>query len=58
MRYLYRCRKCGGNFDAGELHGGVCDECITQSGEREKRNREMAALLLCDTDGQMVLEVQ
>lgn len=58
MRYAYRCRACGGNCDAGELHNGVCDECVTQLAEREKRCREIADMLLCDADGQMVLEVQ
>lgn len=56
--YRYKCRVCGGNCDAGDLRDGVCPDCIAAEEAREERDRRMSALLLCSTDGQMMMEVQ
>ncbi len=58
MGHRYMCRTCGGNCDAGELRDGICPDCIAAEEAREERDRKMSALLLCGTDGQMILEVQ
>lgn len=37
---MYECEKCQGLFDAGELHGGICDEC-REAEEQQEHQREM-----------------
>ena len=30
---MYTCKKCKANVDAGELVGGVCDDCREETGK-------------------------
>lgn len=32
----YECRICHGIFDAGELNGNVCQECLAEQEEKER----------------------
>ncbi len=57
MGYNYRCRECGGNCDAGELHNGVCEDCISEEKARQERDKKRAELLTCQEDGQMMIGV-
>lgn len=56
---MYRCSKCDGHFDAGELHGGVCDDCREEEKQLEIRkewHRKMLAQNIVEqSDGQLVL---
>ena len=46
-------------FDAGELHGGVCDDCIEKEEQQEARKewtRKMLARNIAEqSDGQLVI---
>lgn len=33
---MYKCSKCGGNCDAGELIGGICPDCLEEQEKKEK----------------------
>lgn len=37
---MYECEKCQGLFDAGELHGGICDDC-REAEEQQELQREL-----------------
>lgn len=56
---MYRCSRCGGHFDAGELHSGVCDDCREEEKQLEIRkgwNRKMLQQNIAEqSDGQLVL---
>ena len=56
---MYICRKCEGLFDAGELHGGVCEDCLEaerQQEERQEQDRQMRKQCIMEqADGQMAL---
>ncbi len=56
---MYICDRCGCNCDAGELRGGVCDDCREEERQLEIRkeyDRKMRAMNIVEqTDGQMVL---
>jgi len=56
---MYQCNTCGCYVDAGELHGGVCDDCIIAERQREERKdwtRKMLAKNIVEqADGQLVL---
>ncbi len=39
------CRVCGGNFDNGELVGGVCDECRIEEDRRMARRVLLAEMM-------------
>ena len=54
--YRYKCDKCGGNCDAGELTAGICPECLEE--ERvAKSSQEKAAILIRSPFEQLNLEV-
>ena len=45
---MYQCKICGCYVDAGELDGGVCEDCLEaerQQEERQEQDRQMA--LIC-----------
>lgn len=55
---MYICKKCQGLFDAGELHGGVCDDCREAEEQEEvwrELNRQMRKRCIREqADGQLV----
>lgn len=56
---MYECSICHCCYDPGELHGGVCDDCVEKAMEEERRREEAANMrrrhLSVQHDGQMVL---
>ncbi len=56
---MYQCRTCEGLFDAGELRGGVCVDCIEREQQEEERKewtRQMLKRSIAEQeDGQLVL---
>ena len=55
---MYECEKCQGLFDAGELHGGICDdfrEAEEQQELQRELNRQMRKRCIREQeDGQLV----
>lgn len=58
---MYECSRCGCRCDAGELHGGVCDDCLEEEKQLEIRrewNRKMRVQNITEqSDGQLKLLV-
>lgn len=56
---MYICSKCKGVFDAGELRGGVCEDCLEaerQQEERQEQDRQMRKRCIREQpDGQLAL---
>ena len=56
---MYECSRCGCRCDAGELHGGVCDDCREEEKSLELRkewNRKMRVRNIAEqSDGQLVM---
>ena len=56
---MYECSVCHGLCDPGELHGGVCDDCVEEAMEAERRREEAARMrrkyLSVQHDGQLVM---
>ena len=56
---MYQCNICHCYCDPGELHGGVCDDCVEAAMEEEIRREEAARMrrkyLSVQRDGQLVL---
>lgn len=56
---MYQCDRCGCSCDAGELQGGVCDNCREEEIQTEIRkdwNRKMRAKHITEQeDGQLVM---
>nr|DAI71612.1 MAG TPA: RimK-related lysine biosynthesis protein, Probable-dependent amine/thiol ligase family Amino-group [Caudoviricetes sp.] len=50
---MYTCKKCKANVDAGELVGGVCDDCRE---ETEKQESYFKQVLRIDVSGQFVMD--
>lgn len=50
---MYTCKKCKANVDAGELVGGVCDDCRE---ETEKQENYFKHALRIDVSGQFVMD--
>lgn len=50
---MYTCKKCKANVDAGELIGGVCDDCRE---ETEKQESYFKQVLRIDVSGQFVMD--
>lgn len=50
---MYTCKKCKANVDAGELVGGVCDDCRE---ETEKQESYFKHVLRIDVSGQFVMD--
>lgn len=46
-REMVVCKVCGGNFDNGELVGGVCRECIEE--ERQQRIRSESVVKMMNS---------
>jgi len=46
------CPRCGGNYDHGELKGGICDDCRAEEARRE-READFLAGLSEQADGQV-----
>lgn len=42
---MVKCRICGFNFDNGELRNGMCEDCIDEDLEKEKRQEKLARLI-------------
>lgn len=57
MQDYVTCRRCGGNYDYGELRGGICDDCRAAAEKAEAAGRGKAAERCTkeQADGQMVL---
>lgn len=55
---MYECEKCQGLFDAGELHGGICDDCREAEEQQDLQrelNRQMRKRCIREQeDGQLV----
>ena len=56
---MYECSSCKCLFDAGELRGGVCDDCREKEEQQEIR-KEMTRKMLArnvaeQSDGQLVI---
>ena len=56
---MYECSICHGLCDPGELHGGVCDDCVEAAmveEERKEQARMMRRRCLSErNDGQLVM---
>ena len=56
---MYECYRCKCLFDAGELHGGVCDDCIEKEEHQEARKewtrKMLARNVMEQSDGQLVI---
>lgn len=57
---MYRCTRCGGICDPGELIGGICFDCRQEEKRKERARKEFSDF--CERmkeqiDGQMVMEV-
>lgn len=56
---MYQCNICHCYCDPGELHGGVCDDCVETAMEEEIRREEAARMrrrhLAVQQDGQYVM---
>ena len=56
---MYECSRCKCLFDAGELHGSVCDDCREKEEQQEVRKewtRNMLARNVAEqVDGQLVM---
>lgn len=42
---MVKCKVCGGNYDNGELTGGVCLECLEEERQRQIRAESVAKML-------------
>lgn len=55
---MYICSRCEGQCDAGELRGGVCDDCREEEEQleiRKEQDRKMRAKNIEEqADGQLV----
>ena len=56
---MYECSSCKCLFDAGELHGGVCDDCIEKEEQHEARKewtrKMLARNVMEQPNGQLVM---
>lgn len=56
---MYQCDICHCYCDPGELHGGVCDDCVEEAMEEERRREEAIMMrrkyLTVQQDGQLVM---
>lgn len=56
---MYQCNICHCYCDPGELHGGVCDDCVEAAMGAETRREEAARMrqrhLSVQQDGQPVM---
>ena len=56
---MYECSICQCLFDAGEIHGGICDDCRDEEMQieiRKEMNRKMLARSIAEqADGQLVM---
>ena len=56
---MYECSRCKCLFDAGELHGGVCDDCREKEEQQEARKERTRKMLVRNvieqSDGQLVI---
>ncbi len=52
MNDYVTCPRCGGNYDFGELKGGICDDCREEEARRE-RETDFYACLSEQSDGQV-----
>ena len=54
--YRYRCNKCNGRCDPGDLVGGICDECREQLKEDNRKSNQLEKKwdrLVIKTKGQL-----
>lgn len=42
---MVTCKVCGGNYDNGELVGGVCTDCIEEEQQRQIRASSVAKMM-------------
>lgn len=52
---MVECRICHGNYDNGELIGGICPECIEEMQQEQERSHTVA-MMLNSPSKQMKLE--
>ena len=51
------CKRCGGNYDNGELIGGICLECLEE--EQQEQIREDTLIKIMNSPSyQMELELE
>jgi len=57
--HFYTCSTCKDHFDAGELRGGVCEECRRKEQELENKlemnQKILARNVIEQADGQLML---
>ena len=52
----YECNVCHAHVDAGELVGGVCEDCISGETERRKLSEEMERMVQSTDFKQLEME--
>lgn len=59
IQKMYQCSVCECLFDAGELTGGVCSDCLKEEAleeiRREQRRKMLAKHMVEQQDGQLLM---
>ncbi|EOS43735.1 hypothetical protein C809_03591 [Lachnospiraceae bacterium MD335] len=42
---MYTCERCGCNYDAGEMKGRICVDCMERQQERDKHTKEYMRMI-------------
>lgn len=54
---MVTCNRCGGNYDNGELIGGICLECMEEE-QQEQLRASAAAKMMNSPSYQMELDME
>lgn len=52
----YECKQCHAHVDAGELTGGICEECRDQNENNRTRAQEIERMIMSVNFKQMEVE--
>ena len=42
---MVTCKRCGGNYDNGELTGGICTDCLEEERQEQIRASAVARIM-------------